>query len=878
MPRFFRVVFTLLGGIIASPCLADGPPPPVAQKSAGKLDFNRHILPILSENCYACHGPDAKTRKAELRLDTKAGLFGEGKSGATVIVPGTPDESELFIRLTAPTDDSSLMPPAQSGKKLKPEQIDTLRRWIEQGAAYQSHWAYTPPQRPSVPPGQNPIDSFIQAQLRLAGLTPNPKADKITLIRRVTLDLTGLPPSPQEVDVFLADTSANAYEKVVDRLLASPRFGEHRARYWLDAARYGDTHGLHLDNYREIWPFREWVIRAFNDNKPFDQFILEQIAGDLLPKPTLDQLVATGFNRCHVTTSEGGSIAEEVYVRNVVDRVDTTGTVFLGLTVGCARCHDHKYDPVTQKDYYSLFAYFNSMDGSPLDGNKARHAPIAKVADRQTLAELERLQARVNAAKAAITAEVKNPRHDMKRPSHHASLAGAAGAIGFAQTRGYDSFPEWLRVQQKLGWANLPRNIQNPGRIADAKRTPAQVQQLRDYFIEQNYAPARQRFAELHRTQKAAEQAFNAADQKVPTTLIFKELPQPKPAFVLNRGEYDQRTTPAERSTPGFLPPLPSGAPQNRLGFARWLIAPEHPLTARVAVNRFWQSVFGTGIVRTTDDFGSQGEPPSHPQLLDWLAVEFRETGWDVKKLMRWIVTSSTYQQSAKVPPEKLGRDPANRLLSRGPRFRLDGETIRDQALFLSGLLHEKIGGPSVKPPQPAGLWEAVGYTSSNTAKFQADTGNEKVHRRSLYTFWKRTSPPPQMTVVDAPSREACVVRRERTNTPLQALLLMNEEQFVECARGFAERALASSATGADGRLTWMFREATLRLPTSQELAVMRSLLTEQLAVYRADPVAAKKLIAVGVSQPNPQLPPDELAAYTLIGNLILNLDEVLNK
>lgn len=876
MLRLLCAVLTLIGCLLTASGFAGEPTPPATTK----LDFNRHILPILSENCYACHGPDAKARKGELRLDTKDGLYNSGKSGATVIVPGTPDASELFVRITAPADDSSLMPPVKSGKTLKPDQVAIIRKWIEQGAEYRGHWAYVPPQRPAVPAGQNPIDYFVQAQLRFAGLSPNPEADKVTLIRRVTLDLTGLPPTPREVDAFLADSTPHAYEKVVDRLLASPRYGEHRARYWLDAARYGDTHGLHLDNYREIWPYRDWVIRAFRDNKPFDQFILEQIAGDLLPEPTLDQLVATGFNRCHVTTSEGGSIAEEVYVRNVVDRVDTTSTVFLGLTVGCARCHDHKYDPVTQKDYYSLFAYFNSIAGSPLDGNNARHAPVTKVADPQTLAKLTQLRTRVDAAQQAITAALKQVPYDPNRfpTPQHIGLGGGAAAIGFAQTRGYDALPEWLRVQRILGLPNLPREIQNLARIPGPKRTPAQTQQLRDYFVEHAYAPTREQFRKLRQVHKAAEDAFRAVDQQVPTTLIFQERPQPKPAFVLNRGEYDQRTTPVTRGTPAFLPPMPVGAPQNRLGFARWLISAEQPLTARVAVNRFWQSVFGTGIVRTADDFGSQGEPPSHPQLLDWLAVEFRESGWDVKKLMRLLVTSATYKQSARVTPEKLSRDPTNQLLSRGPRFRLDGETIRDQALFISGLLFEKLGGPSVKPPQPAGLWEAVGYTSSNTARFQADTGHEKVHRRSLYTFWKRTAPPPQMTVTDAPSREACVVRRERTNTPLQALLLMNEKQFVECARALAQRALHSSASGVDGRLSWMFREATLRLPTSQELAVMRSLLIDQQAEYRSHPEAAKQLISQGETPPDPKLAPDELAAYTIIGNLILNLDEVLNK
>jgi mono/diheme cytochrome c family protein len=1016
---------------------APGADPPV--------DFNRQVLPILSDNCFACHGPDAKTRKAKLRLDTKEGAFAELRSGGFAVVPGKPAESALVERVTA-ADDEERMPPPKSGKKLKPEQVELLRRWVAEGAVWKPHWAFVPPTRPALPAVtdagwvRNPIDRFVLARLEKEGLKPAPEADKVTLLRRVTLDLTGLPPTPAEVDAFLADKSPDAYEKAVDRLLASPRYGEHRARYWLDAARYGDTHGLHLDNYREIWPYRDWVIRAFNANMPFDRFVVEQLAGDLLPGATLDQQVATGFNRCNVTTSEGGSIEEEVYVRNVVDRVDTTGTVLLGLSIGCARCHDHKFDPVTQKDYYSLFAFFNSLDGPALDGNAARPAPVVQVASPEQLRELDRRRAEVAAVRKEIAAAVAKVDYDPDddtdepaagEPAEYVWIddglpAGARPAVGgvnaawefvggpghpvrsgeksavlradglrqlvlegaspplavgagdklFAYVHldptdppkqvmlqwhttgwlhraywgenridwGTDNSPErlrvgdlpkaggwvrleveaakvgikpgsavtgwaftqyggtahwdrgglvtrtpqgdrafatlagWLRAQRSAGGASLPKPVQALVKLPDARRTAEQTKRLRDYFVEHVYAETRSVFEPLHKKLKEAEAALDRLDKSLPATLVFKEAKERKPAYILKRGEYDKRGEKVDRATPAFLPPMPADAPRDRLGFARWVVAAENPLTARVAVNRLWQQVFGTGIVKTAEDFGSQGEPPSHPELLDWLAVEFRETGWDVKRFVKLLVTSAAYRQSSKVTPEKLAKDRDNRLLSRGPRFRLDAEALRDQALFVSGLLVEKVGGPSVKPPQPAGLWEAVGYTGSNTYRFAADTGHEKVHRRSLYTFWKRTAPPPQMTVTDAPSREACVVRRERTNTPLQALLLMNETQYVEAARALAERVLREGGGTDESRLTYLFRLAAARKPDADEVTELASALADFRATYARDAAAATKLIAVGETKPDPKLDPAELAAWTMVGNTVLNLDEVLNK
>ncbi|MGC8639163.1 MAG: PSD1 and planctomycete cytochrome C domain-containing protein [Isosphaeraceae bacterium] len=1010
------------------------------------VNFSRDVRPVLSDNCFACHGPDDKTRKAGLRLDTREGIMAKLRSEGVAVVPGKPDDSELIFRIETDDPDAK-MPPRKFGKKLTPGQIETLRRWVEQGATWTSHWSFVPP-RKAKPPAvkneawvRNSIDRFILARLESEGLKPSPEADPATLIRRVYLDLIGLPPTPAEVDAFLADGSDKAYEKVVDRLLDCPRYGEHMARFWLDAARYGDTHGLHLDNYREIWPYRDWVINAFNANKHFDQFIIEQLAGDLLPNPTIDQLVATGYNRCHISTSEGGSIEEEVYVRNIDDQVDTNGTVLLGLTIGCSRCHDHKYDPIRMKDYYQLFAFFNNIDGPALDGNSARWAPVVQVPSAQqkaALAAADQKLAEVRqkiAAEASKAASAYDPKGDadqaefvqradfvwvdealpsgaapkgdgpwefVRRPDHpvasgQASLritaqglqqrffegsgqklkvgegdtlfgmafidplnppkeimfqwhtAGAwshraywgqnvipwgkdgtperlkigdlpasgkwvrlevdvnklglkPGAVidgwAFTQQDGtvywdragietwapqegqyYDSLTDWARAARAGKGGGLPDGVKAALAVERAKRTDAQKKELLTWFVEHSYSKTRPVFDPLNARLAQAEKERSEIDAQIPTTLVFRERKGDlKPAYILNRGEYDQRRDKVGRALPAFLPPLPPGAPLNRLGLARWLVAPNHPLTARVAVNRFWLQVFGTGIVKTVEDFGSQGEPPSHPELLDWLAVQFREDGWDVKRLMKRLVMSATYRESSRMTPESVAKDPANRLLSRGPRFRLDAETLRDQAFYLGGILIEHVGGPSVKPPQPAGLWEAVAYTGSNTAHFKADTGFERIHRRSLYTFWKRTSPPPQMTTLDAPSREACTVRRERTNTPLQALLLMNEPQMVEASRALAERTFREAGATTDERLIYMFRVATARRPDAQDLAALTAALLDFQAHYAKQPAAAKELIAIGESKADSRYNPSELAAWTMIGNVILNLDEVMTK
>jgi len=1010
------------------------------EPSSGPVDFNRQVRPILSEHCFACHGPDEKTRKAKLRLDTKAGARG-------VLAPGKPEDSELVNRISE-SDPSQIMPPPKKGKALKPEQIELLRRWVKEGANWSEHWAFVPPRKPALPqlrnpktPVRNEIDRFIFARLEKEGLTPSPEADRVTFIRRVTLDLTGLPPTPEEVDAFVQDATPQAAENLVDRLLKSPRYGEHRARYWLDAARYGDTHGLHLDNYREIWPYRDWVVHAFNDNKRYDQFLVEQLAGDLLPNPTAEQLVATGFNRCNVTTSEGGSIEEEVYVRNVVDRTETFATVTMGLTVGCARCHDHKYDPISMKEFYSLFAFFNNIEGSALDGNAARHEPTMRVAGPEQRSALERLEARAAevrrkkaeelskivyddskddekagspggheyvwiddalpaGAKTLVDGNVnlawnfvgkpahpvhsgersllvsakglkqvviqgvdapirvgagdrlfayvylspKNPPKEIMLQWHsqnwlhraywgdnvipwgrdnsterrrvgplpkagewvrlevdaaQVGLTPGTAITGWAftqhdgsvywdragivtktpqQGQQFETLSDWVAAQRALGGAGLPPEIAQIVKLEKPQRTPAQRKQLRDHFIAVGWSKTKTLLAPFDQQLAAIEQERRKVEAAMPSTLIYRERKDVRPAYLLKRGEYDRRDGEVGRVTSSVLPPMPATLPRNRLGLAQWLVTPGHPLTARVAVNDLWQQFFGVGLVKTAEDFGAQGEPPSHPELLDWLAVQFVEDGWDVKKMVKRMVLSSTYRQSSRVTPERLAKDPGNRLLSRGPRHRLDAETLRDQALFVSGLMFEKLGGPGVKPPQPSGLWEAVGYTGSNTYRFMADVGHEKVHRRSLYTFWKRTAPPPTMSTFDAPSREACRVRRERTNTPLQALLLLNETQYVEAARALAERTMLQGGTTPEKRIAYLFRLATSRKPHAGEQATLLEAYRAHLAEFTKDVAGARKLIEVVETKPDATLNPSELAAWTMIANVVLNLDEVLTK
>jgi len=998
------------------------------------IDFNQDIRPLFSDNCYACHGPNEDSREGGFRLDVKDSAFGEADSGEHPIVAGNPDSSELYVRMTS-DDEFMVMPPVETNKKLTKDEIERIRQWIKQGASWHEHWAFVVPARPRSPQlkdgkwPRNPIDQFILARLEAEGLPPSQEADKATLARRVTFDLTGLPPTLDELDAFLSDDSPRAYEKLVDRLLQSPRYGEHMARFWLDAARYGDTHGLHLDNYREMWPYRDWVVRAFNENMPFDRFTIEQLAGDLLPDATLAQQIASGFNRCHVTTNEGGSITEEVYVRNVVDRVVTNGTVFMGVTLECTRCHDHKYDPFTMDDFYSMFAFFNSIDGSPMDGNRKDPGPVVKILTDEQEKDIAALRQKMEQARQEIRTQLaafkyiepdkpmeseptgpteivwvedavpagakaeggwqfvaepvysgkkastrtasglgqhffsgakdplrvakgdvlfayvyldtKNPPKEimmqwndgswehraywgenlidwgaegtasrqrigdlpqagqwirLEVPAAEVGLKAGAQINGWAFTQFdgtvywdkagvvttadqkpvYDSLLVWQRDQRAAKGTSLPKEIKAVVDLEEAKRNDTQRKQLQDYFVEHVYSKTRDVFVPLHKQIEDTNKQIAGIEGKAATTLVFRESKKPKPSYYLHRGEYDQRRHEVPRATPAALPPMPKDAPVNRLGFAQWLLDPSHPLTARVTVNRFWQQMFGVGIVKTTEDFGSQGEPPSHPELLDWLAVEFRESGWDVRALMKQIVMSAAYRQSSHLTPELV--DPENRLLARGPRFRLDAEMLRDQALAISGLLVDKMGGPSVKPPQPDGLWFAVGYSGSNTVRFKKDEGPDKVHRRTLYTFIKRTSPPPQMGVLDAPSRESCSVRRERTNTPLQALLLLNDPQYVEAARVLAERAMREGGTTAELRIAYMFRLATGRHPDGDEVSELLSLFEDHSTEYKNDLESAKELLAIGESKPYSTLDTAQLAAWTMVANLVLNLDEVITK
>lgn len=997
------------------------------QQAIGEVDFNRDIRPILSDTCYKCHGPDEEQRAADLRLDTAEGL-------ATVVEAGDIENSELIARIKS-DDHDLLMPPADSGRELTEEQIQQLEHWVAQGAGWQQHWSFIPPRKPSVPESNwssNPIDGFVANRMKERGLEPNSRATKAEQLRRLSMDLTGLPPTPTELAAFLADSSDQAYEKQVDRLLALPAYGEHRARYWLDAARYGDTHGLHLDNYREMWLYRDWVVDAFNRNLPYDQFVIEQLAGDLLENPTEAQQIASGFNRCHITTSEGGAIAAEVDMRNVVDRTSTMGTVFMGLTIGCCVCHDHKYDPISQKEYYQLYAFFNSIEGNPLDGNAKDHPPVLKVyteEQKQRRQEIEQkiaekkeelrtavasleysepgLEVETNGEaaefvwvddqfpegaepttwdwkdnaptqphsgkrswyrqaagltqhffiKATYPLQINTPDDvlfahvylDPKNPpkeimlqwndgswEHRAYWGGnqidwgqdesasrkrigdlpEAGAwarievraadVGlnpgakingwaFTQFDGsvqwdtagivttgnptaqYRSLSQWLADQATNPNASLPGNLKALVGKPEGERSAEESKQLRDYFLENVCVDTRSQFDGLHEELNKLEQEHKSLENSAPTTLVSREMANPKQAFVMKRGEYDQPGDEVMRETPSVLPPFSEELPKNRLGLAQWLTSVDHPLTARVAVNRVWQQMFGTGLVKTSEDFGAQGQPPSHPLLLDWLAVDFRENDWDVKRLIKQIVMSETYRQSCLVNAEDYKKDPENRLLSRGPRYRWDAETLRDQALYVAGLLSEKMGGPSVKPPQPDGLWFAVGYSGSNTVRFKKDDGHEKVHRRSLYTFWKRTSPPPEMTTFDAPSREECSVRRERTNTPLQALLLMNDPQYVEAARFFAQRILAEGGDTDHQRIQFAVSAALCRPLRSQEEQRFSELLQSFRAEYQADPEAAKKLIAIG-EMPAETEQPAELAAWTMVANLIFNLDEFVCK
>ena len=1039
------------------------------------VEFGRDIRPILSDTCFKCHGPDDAQRSADLRLDIESGI----KNASELIAPGDVRNSEFLSRILS-DDEDEIMPPADSGRTLTPDQKDLLRKWIEQGAPFEKHWSFVAISKPEIPISPaanrswatNEIDAFVLDQMRGSELTPNETADRNTLIRRVSLDLTGLPPAPSIVEQFAKSERADWYQQLVDALMAQPSYGEHMARYWLDAARYADTHGLHLDNYREMWLYRDWVVQAFNDNLPFDQFIVEQLAGDLLPDPTESQLIATGFNRAHVTTNEGGSIDEEIRVRNVVDRVSTMGTVFMGLTVGCAQCHDHKYDPISQKDFYSLYAFFNSLDAKAMDGNTKEHAPTLRYMDssqKQLLSELEVKRERniklidqkiaayeyVDSHEDSIAAESNGPAKDVvwvddelpagvaktgdwkqakadeveqfsgkftyvdynkafsqiyilgaerglrfgaedkffvnvfldadqppkeimlqfndgdweqraywgenliafgqnetssrkrlgdlpatgrwlrlevdvsdvgfKSSSEIRGIAfsqnggkvfwDSAGVVtALPQTYTGNSLSSWINFQHETGALDLPNKFRkrfleheegdSPSKSSADPEQPEQEeatsdseskkeaeetkealakkekldQEIKDYFIRNVNRESVDLISEQVTENNELKSQIDEIKSKAPTTLIWKEKSKPVEAFVLSRGEYDQKGESVIRGTPAALPPFSESLSRDRLGLAEWLIDPSHPLTARVTVNKIWQQFFGVGIVATSDDFGAQGQSPSHPELLDWLASDFAGSGWNVKRLVRKIVMSSAYRQSAKTTKKKQRIDPTNRLLSRASRYRLDAEVLRDQALAIGGLLSSTVGGPGVKPPQPDGLWFAVGYSRSNTVRFKKDSGSEKVHRRSLYTFWKRTSPPPQMSTFDAPTRESCVVRRERTNTPLQALLLMNDPQYIEAARFLAQLTFNQELESVDEDIRFMYKRVMARPPAEELMEVLRENFELNKSEFTQNLESAKKLVKIGETPADAKYEPTRLAALTMLANLLMNQDEFVSR
>jgi hypothetical protein len=847
----------------------------LAARGGEAVRYNRDVRPILADTCFRCHGQ--AVQKSGLRLDRREVALKATETGAVPIVPGKPGESELVRRILA-EDETERMPPPSARKTLSARQKEILRQWVEQGAPYERHWSFEPPVKAPLPrldlPSRNPVDAFLTDRLRREGLAMSPEADKATLIRRVTLTLTGLPPTPQEVDAFLSDHAPTCYEDLVDRLLASPRYGEEMARHWLDVARYADTHGLHLDNERQMWPYRDWVVRAFNENTPFDRFTVEQLAGDLLPNATPDQLVATGFHRCNVTTGEGGSIDAEWVFRNAVERASTAANTWLGLTAGCAVCHDHKYDPLSAAEFYSLYAFFVSAAGPALDGNVLLHEPFVKLPQPEQSARLATLSSEIDAARAEV-----DRRSATLAYIDPADAEDAGAGTSEWPPQSHDpllSFRSWLKDAK-----DAPPGLKPLLDQAKAGTLPPDgLRRLRTHYLEEVCTTTRGSFRPLLATIAAWTKERTELETAIPGTFVFKESSPPRPAFVMQRGQYDRPGTPVEPNTPAALPPLKKADPAGRatrLDLANWLVAPEHPLTARVAVNRIWQQVFGVGLVKTSGDFGTQGEPPSHPELLDWLAVEFRESGWDVKALVRSLVASAAFRQSSRATSELLARDPDNRLLARGPRIRLDAEPIRDNALFVSGLIDLRMGGRGVKPYQPPNIWEPVAFTGSNTRNYQQDTG-PALYRRSLYVFLKRTAPPPFMANFDAPSREFACPRRERSNTPLQALQLMNDTQHVEAARGLAVRMIREGGSSLEDRVAYGFRVVLARRPEPDELAVLRDQARIHLARFAADAAAAKQLLQVGESRTPATLADPEVAALTMVANTLLNLDETLTR
>ena len=843
-----------------------------AKLFAESPEYNRDIRPILSSHCFQCHGFDAKQRQAGLRLDVREQATTAADSGLIAIVPGMPEQSELLRRIDS-HDADERMPPATTKKELTDRQRRLLRQWIQDGAAYETHWSFTPPKRPRPPEvgatawPRGDIDRFVLAALEERGLAPSPEADRVTLVRRLSLDLTGLPPTPAIVDAFVADQRPDAYERLVEQFFQSPHHGERMAMDWLDAARYADTHGFHIDSGRDMSRWRRWVIDAFNQNLPFDRFTVEQLAGDLLPGATDEQKIASGFNRNHMINFEGGAIPEEYHNAYIVDRVNTTGAVWLGLTIGCAQCHDHKYDPITQREYYQFYAFFYNVPERGLDGAKGNASPVLRLPTPEQRAELNQLSEMI----ARLDKELAAP-----LPQVDAEQATWEQAI-FDRIRSGGDAPKPNEGAGAATPPDPPKTILDLVAKTATERDSQDQSALRKYFRSEVSPVTKPQYLELSQLQ----QRRAAVEEQVGTTMIMEEMPQPRETFVLMRGQYDRPGERVTAATPSMLPPLPSGAPPSRLGLAQWLVDPRHPLVARVIVNRYWQMFFGVGLVKTSEDLGSQGEWPSHPELLDYLATDFSNNGWDVRSILRKIVLSATYRQSSSCDVGLRNADPENRWLARGPRFRLQAELIRDQALAASGLLDRRIGGPSVNPYQPPGLWEELMSRADGdnwTAQKYTQSHGADLYRRSMYTFWKRTSPPAQLATFDAPDRETCVLRRARTNTPLQALVLMNDPTYVEAARKLAESVLQEPGLTDVDRLTRMTRLVLVREPTEMERHLLSRLIEEQQTIFSADREAAEKLLAVGESPRDSMLDTPRHAAWTVAASALLNLDEAVTK
>jgi hypothetical protein len=819
----------------------------------GVVDFNREVRPILAENCFYCHGQDGNKRQGELRLDQRQVALDR-----RAIVPADVAGSVLLQRVHS-TDADLQMPPPNSGRSLTEQQKQTLQRWIEQGAKYSEHWAFTVPQSPAVPAVRNtawvrnPIDNFVLSRLESEGLQPAPEADRSVLIRRLSIDLTGLPPTPQEVDAFVASTDPMAWEQLVDRLLSSPHYGERMALPWLDAARYADSNGFQQDGDTWQWIWRDWLVSALNQDLPFDQLTIWQLAGDLLPDPTTEQKIASGFNRNHLLNGEGGAIPEEQRWVILFDRMETTATTWLGLTLNCAQCHDHKYDPLTQRDYYSLLDGFNRVpeSGTPqyFSSRIRVAAPFLEVPSAAFQQRQEELQAAINMADEQIRAATADEFQKWQE------AVQAAGALP-----GGDALPAALKLL-----------LAKPAADRSAEEQSAVQSELQKLFDQKVLPSMRDRVPAIGQKEQAAGRLAEFRADQLPRVMIMSDA-QPRETRILNRGDYLTPGDKVEFSTPAFLPALPADAPRNRLGFARWLVSGQHPLTARVQVNRMWQYFFGTGLVRTSEDLGVQSEYPEHLPLLDWLAVEFPLRGWSVKQMHRLIVTSAAYRQSSRVTPELSLRDPENRLMARASRFRMPAMILRDWALASAGLLDDRIGGPPVYPYQPDGIWESLAITKERDFTYPASSGSD-LYRRSLYTFWRRTVGPANM--FDASNRQACRVRMTPTSTPLHALTTLNDPTWVEAARVLAERCLLESSD-TDGRLTLAFRRVAGRVPSAADLVVLRRLLQRQQQIYSTDAAAAKALLSTGTAPRNGSIDDAEHAAWTAVCLAVLNLDEVL--